>query len=197
MSGNRCRGLHYVLTRTYLCSSAVKQGEVIHNQIVVGTPGTVLHWISKKALDLSKIVLFVLDEADIMVSPEGYQDQVTQILEWADLVLCSTHHAAQLTLPCFAHPSRTVGPHCQMALFSDTYNEDAMQFAQSIVSEPEILRLKKVEQLPENIKHFYVKCCNEKEKFHALANIFGAITIGQVIIFCGVSQHSDCGVCWY
>ena len=100
VSGNRCRGLHYVLTRTYLCSSAVKQGEVIHNQIVVGTPGTVLHWISKKALDLSKIVLFVLDEADIMVSPEGYQDQVIQILKWADLVLCSTHHAAQLTSPC-------------------------------------------------------------------------------------------------
>ena len=100
VSGNRCHGLHCVLTRTYLCHCAVKQGEVIHNQIVVGTPGTVLHLIGKKALDLSKIVLFVLDEADIMVSPEGYQDQVIQILKWADLVLCSTHHAAQLTSPC-------------------------------------------------------------------------------------------------
>ena len=118
VSGNRCHGLHCVLTGTYLCPSAVEQGEVIHNQIVVGTPGTVLRWISKKALDLSKIALFVLDEADIMVSPEGYQDQVIWILEWADLVLCSTHHAAQLTSPCLIPIPLGLSAHIAKWLYS-------------------------------------------------------------------------------
>ena len=113
-----------------------------------------------------------------------------------DLVLCYTHHAAQLTSPCFAHSSRTVNPHCQKALFSDTYNEAAMQFALSIVLQPYILLLKKEKQLPKNIKHFYVKCCNEDEKFLALANIYGTITVGHSMIFCRVSKLSDCGICW-
>ena len=116
VSGNHCHGLHCVLTCTYLCSSAVKQGEVIHSQIVVGTPGTVFRLIIKKALDLSKIALFVLDEADIMVSTEGYK--VTQILKWADLVLCSTHHAAQLTSPCFIPIPLELSAHIAKWLYS-------------------------------------------------------------------------------
>ena len=53
---------------------------------MVGTPGTVLDWIlKKKALDPSKIVLFVLDEADIMIATQGHQDQTIRIHKWAQL----------------------------------------------------------------------------------------------------------------
>ena len=49
----------------------------------MGTPGTVLDWILKRrAMDPSKIVLFVLDEADIMIATQGQQDQTIRIHKW-------------------------------------------------------------------------------------------------------------------
>ena len=55
---------------------------------MVGTPGTVLDWILKRrAMDPSKIVLFVLDEADIMIATQGHQDQTIRIHKWVGRAL--------------------------------------------------------------------------------------------------------------
>lgn len=52
------------------------RGEIVAEQIVVGTPGTLLDWCLKyKAIDLRQIRVFVLDEADVMISQQGHQDQ--------------------------------------------------------------------------------------------------------------------------
>ena len=59
---------------------SVARGEKITEQIVVGTPGTTLDWGLKwKAIDLSKIQIFVLDEADVMIATQGHQDQSIRI----------------------------------------------------------------------------------------------------------------------
>jgi len=48
----------------------------VREQIVVGTPGTLLDWCIKfKAIAMSAIKVFVLDEADVMISQQGHQDQ--------------------------------------------------------------------------------------------------------------------------
>ena len=48
--------------------------------IIVGTSGTVLDWILKrKVIDPSRIVMFVLDEADVMIDQQGQQDQTIRI----------------------------------------------------------------------------------------------------------------------
>tara|TARA_B110000305_G_C19267950_1_gene552901 strand:+ start:165 stop:302 length:138 start_codon:yes stop_codon:yes gene_type:complete len=39
--------------------------------IVVGTPGKVLEWIGKGALDARQVKVFVLDEADEMCNENG------------------------------------------------------------------------------------------------------------------------------
>lgn len=44
-------------------------------QVVVGTPGRVYDMINRRALDLRDVRLFVLDEADEMLS-RGFRDQV-------------------------------------------------------------------------------------------------------------------------
>lgn len=49
-------------------------------QILIGTPGTVLDWCTKlKLIDPKKIRVFVLDEADVMIATQGHRDQSVRI----------------------------------------------------------------------------------------------------------------------
>ncbi len=49
-------------------------------QVVIGTPGTVLDWLNRRRfLDPKKLCVFVLDEADIMISMQGHQDQSVRV----------------------------------------------------------------------------------------------------------------------
>lgn len=59
---------------------AVGRGEIVTEHIVIGTPGTVLDWCHKfRHLDLKKVRVFVLDEADVMIDTQGHQDQSIRI----------------------------------------------------------------------------------------------------------------------
>lgn len=59
---------------------SVPRGTKLKEHIVIGTPGKVLDWgIKYKYFDVSKISVFVLDEADLMISTQGHQDQVFRI----------------------------------------------------------------------------------------------------------------------
>ena len=65
---------------TGLLFCAVERGQRVSEQIIIGTPGTVMDWVIKlKAFDPNKIVLFVLDEADVMIATQGHQDQTLRI----------------------------------------------------------------------------------------------------------------------
>lgn len=62
----------------------VERGQKISEQIVIGTPGTVLDWCSKlKFIDPKKIRVFVLDEADVMIATQGHQDQSIRIQRYS------------------------------------------------------------------------------------------------------------------
>ncbi|KAG7214189.1 hypothetical protein KM043_001535 [Ampulex compressa] len=138
----------------------IRRGTNITDHVIIGTPGKVLDWTVKfKFFDLSKISVFVLDEADVMIATQGHQAQCIRIHK---------------LLP------RT----CQMMFFSATYEERVMEFAEMIVSNPLIIRLQKEEESLDNIKQYYVKCKDIDEKYTAITNIYGVITIGQAIIFC-------------
>lgn len=56
------------------------KGTKLREQIIIGTPGTVIDWCWKlKLFDPKKIQLFVLDEADIMIDLQGHRDQSIRI----------------------------------------------------------------------------------------------------------------------
>lgn len=82
---------------------------------------------------------------------------------------------------------RMLPKNCQMLLFSATFEESVWNFAQRIVPEPNIIKLKREEETLDTIKQYYVLCNSKEEKFQALCNIYGAITIAQAMIFCHVS----------
>lgn len=59
---------------------AVLQGTALEEQIVIGTPGTMLDWCFKRrVIDVKKISMFVLDEADIMIDTQGLSYQSIRI----------------------------------------------------------------------------------------------------------------------
>jgi ATP-dependent RNA helicase DDX19/DBP5 len=132
----------------------------LKEHIIIGTPGKVVDWgVTYRFFDLGKISVFVLDEADVMIATQGHQDQSFRI---------------QKLLP----------RNCQMMLFSATYEQDVMEFAEGIVSNPVVIRLKREEESLRNIKQYYVMCRNLEDKYTAIANIYGVVTIGQAMIFC-------------
>ncbi|XP_045763717.1 DEAD-box helicase Dbp80 [Maniola jurtina] len=136
------------------------KGTKITDHILIGTPGKMLDWGLKFGMfDLSKIRVFVLDEADVMIHRQGHQDQCIRI-----------HKCLPTT--------------CQMMFFSATYDSAVMEFAEIIVPNPIIIRLLREEESLDNIKQYYVKCKGPEDKYRAICNIYGVITIGQAIIFC-------------
>ncbi|XP_049769936.1 DEAD-box helicase Dbp80-like [Schistocerca cancellata] len=138
----------------------VPRGTKITEHIIIGTPGKVLDWgVKFKFFDLGLISVFVLDEADIMIATQGHQDQSFRI-------------------------HKMLKRSCQMMFFSATYEQDVMTFAEAIVRNPVIIRLKREEESLDNIKQYYVNCRNAEEKYRAISNIYGVVTIGQAIIFC-------------
>lgn len=67
----------------------VPRGTKLTDHIIIGTPGKVLDWTTKfKFFDLSKISVFVLDEADVMIATQGHQDQCIRIHKYYIILCC-------------------------------------------------------------------------------------------------------------
>ncbi|XP_010160690.2 ATP-dependent RNA helicase DDX25-like, partial [Antrostomus carolinensis] len=136
------------------------QGALLKEQIVIGTPGTTLDWCFKRqVIDVTKISLFVLDEADIMMDTQGLSCQSIRI-------------------------QRVLPKNCQMLLFSATFKESVRAFAVRIISNPIVIKLREEELTLGNIRQYFFVCKNREEKYGALCNIYGSVTVGQAMIFC-------------
>lgn len=143
------------------------RGTKLRDHIIIGTPGKMLDWGLKfNMFDMSKIRVFVLDEADVMIDRQGHYDQCIRI-------------------------HKKLPENCQMMFFSATYDTPVMEFAEIIVPNPIIIRLLREEESLDNIKQYYVKCRSQEEKYRAICNIYGVISIGQAIIFCHTRKTAN------
>lgn len=71
-----------------------------------------------------------------------------------------------------------------MLLFSATFEDSVWSFAEQVVPDPNIIRLKREEETLDTIKQFYVLCKDKEDKFVALCNLYGSLTVAQAMIFC-------------
>lgn len=126
-------------------------------QIVVGTPGRVLDCIRRKKLRLADLRIFVLDEADEILS-KGFKEQIRNIFS--------------------SIPQST-----QIALFSATMPQEILELSTSIMTNPIRILVNQEELTLEGIKQFYVCVDNEQQKVDVLADIYKTISITQAIIF--------------
>lgn len=142
----------------------IARGDRVTSHVILGTPGKVMDWVLKyKFFDSTRIKVFVLDEADVMIDTQGHRQQSLRI-------------------------QRTLSHDCQILFFSATYNQPVMEFADQIVNNPLIIQLKKEEESLDNINQYYIMCRDEQSKYDALFNLFGTLDVGQMFIFVGTKR---------
>jgi translation initiation factor 4A len=133
--------------------------------IVVGTPGRVFDMITRQALSLADVKIFVLDEADEMLS-RGFKDQIYDVFQ---------------QLP----------PSVQVCLFSATMPQDILEISTRFMREPKRILVKRDELTLEGIKQFYVAVEREEWKFDTLCDLYETLTITQAIIYCNKRRKVD------
>lgn len=133
--------------------------------VVVGTPGRVYDMICRSVLKPNTIKIFVLDEADEMLS-RGFKDQMYDIFT---------------TLP------QTV----QVGLFSATMPPDALDITKRFMNKPIRILVKRDELTLEGIKQFYIAIEREDWKFETLCDLYDTLNITQAVIFCNTRRKVD------
>jgi len=134
-------------------------------QVVVGTPGRVYDMINRNVMSLASCVVFVLDEADEMLS-RGFKDQIYDV---------------------FQH----LPPKVQVCLFSATMPTEILEISQRFMREPIRILVKKDELTLEGIKQFYVAVEKEDWKLETLCDLYETLTITQAIIYCNTRRRVD------
>jgi len=133
--------------------------------IVVGTPGRVFDMINRRALYTDTIKLFVLDEADEMLS-RGFKDQIYDVF-------------------------RFMPPKCQVGLFSATMPTDVLEITDKFMRDPVQILVKREELTLEGIKQFYVMVDREEWKLDTLCDLYETLTITQCIIYANTRRKVD------
>lgn len=133
--------------------------------IVVGTPGRVYDMLCRKVLRPDKIKVFILDEADEMLS-RGFKDQIYDIFTLL--------------------PSSV-----QVGLFSATMPPEALEITQKFMNNPVQILVKRDELTLEGIKQFYISVEREEWKLETLCDLYDTLNITQAVIFCNTRRKVD------
>jgi len=134
-------------------------------QVVVGTPGRVYDMINRNSLSLTGCKMFVLDEADEMLS-RGFKDQIYDV---------------------FQHlPSKV-----QVVLCSATMPNEILEISQRFMRDPKRILVKRDELTLDGIKQFYIAVEQEDWKLETLCDLYETLTITQAIIYCNTRKKVD------
>jgi len=133
--------------------------------VVVGTPGRVYDMINRGALRLEGCGIFVLDEADEMLS-RGFKDQIYDVFKFL--------------------PEKV-----QVALFSATMPMEVLEVTGRFMREPVRILVKRDELTLEGIKQFYIAVEREEWKLDTLCDLYETLTITQAIIYCNTRRKVD------
>jgi len=133
--------------------------------VVVGTPGRVFDMINRGAMATDKIKMFVLDEADEMLS-RGFKDQIYDVF-------------------------RKMPEEIQVVLLSATMPQDVLEVTQRFMRNPVRILVKKEELTLEGIRQFYIQIDREEWKLDTLCDLYETLTITQAVIFCNTRRKVD------
>ncbi|CAF1036128.1 unnamed protein product [Adineta ricciae] len=134
-------------------------------QIVVGTPGRVYDMLNRSALRSKSIKMFVLDEADEMLS-RGFKEQIYDVFT-------------------------TMPQSIQVILLSATMPSDVLEVTTKFMNDPIKILVKKEELTLEGIRQFYVTVEREEWKLDTLCDLYETLTITQAVIFSNTRRKVD------
>ncbi|KAK8651238.1 hypothetical protein V6N13_140847 [Hibiscus sabdariffa] len=142
----------------------IHQRPPIMAQVVIGTLGTIKSWMSTKKLGVSFLKILVFDEADHMLAEDGFKGESLYIMK----------------------NIKKTSSHCQVLLFSATFNDIVKNFISMIVNnDHNQLFIKKDELSLESVKQYKVNVPDELAKVMVVKDRifeFGE-RVGQTIIF--------------
>lgn len=133
--------------------------------VVSGTPGRVYDMINRAALDLRKLRILFIDEADEMLSM-GFKEQVYDIY-------------------------RYVPADVQVVLVSATLPPDVQHMSETLMTSPISVLVRRDGLSLDGIRQFYVDVEHEKWKFDTLCDLYESLTITQAVIFCNTRDKVE------
>ncbi|KAH9905626.1 P-loop containing nucleoside triphosphate hydrolase protein [Xylariomycetidae sp. FL2044] len=156
-------GINVMVTTggTTLRDDIVRLQDPVH--IVVGTPGRILDLAGKGVADLSECPMFVMDEADKLLSVE-FTPVIEQLLRF--------------------HPKDR-----QVMLFSATFPLSVKDFSDKNMAQPYEINL--MDELTLRGITQYYAFVEEKQKVHCLNTLFSKLQINQSIIFCNSTNRVE------
>ncbi len=134
-----------------------------HADIVVGTPGRMLDHLSRNTINISKIKILILDEADKMFEM-GFIDDIKDII------------------------SQTPKDR-QTLLFSATMSHDVHDIARHYMKNPIEVKMQTYVDRSKLVQHYYN--IDGRDKFSLLMHILKHEHKGLSIIFCGTKRMVD------
>merc|ERR1711939_1055995 len=160
----------YMSVVTHACYGGKSIGEDIRKldngvHVVSGTPGRVFDMIKRRNLRTRDIKMFVLDEADEMLS-QGFKEQIYDVYRY---------------LP----------PATQVVLISATLPHEVLEMTTKFMTDPVRVLVKRDELTLEGIKQFFVAVEKEEWKFDTLCDLYDTLTITQAVIFCNTRRKVD------
>lgn len=133
--------------------------------IVVGTPGRTLQLVEERALDLSGLKQFVIDEFDQMLDQLSMRRTVQRIFQ-------------------------TTPTNKQVMMFSATMSDGAYALCKRFTNNPATIRIGAGAKLTlHNLEQEYIELL-EEEKNRWLTNILDAVQFNQVIIFTSTTERA-------
>ncbi|KJA23157.1 hypothetical protein HYPSUDRAFT_138278 [Hypholoma sublateritium FD-334 SS-4] len=156
-------GLQVMVTTggTTLKDDILRLSETVH--VLVGTPGRILDLAGKGVADLSECPVFVMDEADKLLSPE-FAPVMEQLLS-------------------FLPDDR------QVMLFSATFPMIVKDFKEKHMKSPYEINL--MDELTLRGVTQYYAYVEERQKVHCLNTLFSKLQINQSIIFCNSTNRVE------
>lgn len=126
--------------------------------VVVGCPGRVHDMLRRRRLRVDGLKLFILDEADEMLS-QGFKEQVYDIFQF-------------------------LGESVQIALFSATMPPVVHSLTEKFMRDPVEILVKSEMLTLEGIQQYYVALDDDEQKYGTLKDLYAMLSLSQCIVYC-------------
>ena len=130
----------------------------LKSHVIVGTPGRVYDYLRRGIISNESIKLFILDEADEMLS-QGFKEQIYTIFKF-------------------------IPKTSQVVLFSATIPGEVLDLTKKFMNRPLKLLINKDELTLEGISQYYIGMNRDNDKFMVLCSLYRDIEVTQCIIYC-------------